>query len=363
MDCVIAGAGVIGIAVARELALAGRDVLIVERERHFGMATSSRNSEVIHGGLYYPEGSLKARLCVEGREALYEFCESHGVPFRRTGKLVVATALGEVEALDAIRTAAHANGVDDVDWVNADRACAEQPGLAAVAALYSPSTGIVDSHNFMLALLGDAEDAGAMVAYGTRITRGEARQDGIALWTDTATDPVLRARTFINATGLHAPKLAARIDGLNSAHIPHQWMARGCYFSLAGRTPFSTLIYPVPAPGGLGVHLTLDMGGQARFGPDVEWVEYIDYEVDAARGDRFYSAIRRYWPGLPDGVLQPAYAGIRPKLSGPGEPAVDFRIDGPETHGVPGLVNLFGIESPGLTASLAVARHVAGLVV
>lgn len=361
-DVVIAGAGVIGLAIARELALAGRDVVVIERERRIGMETSSRNSEVVHAGIYYPQGSLKARLCVEGREALYAYCDSHGVPHRRTGKLIVATSAEEVEALASIRASSHANGVGDVDWIAPVEAAADQPGLVAVAALRSPATGIVDSHAYMLALLGEAEERGAMVAFGTRLT-GAACTDGRHdLFIDEASEPSLRATCLINAAGLQAPTLAARFDGLDPRFVPRQWLAKGSYFSLVGRSPFTTLIYPVPAAGGLGVHLTIDLGGQARFGPDAEWIDTVDYAVDPARGERFYAAIRRYWPDLPDGALQPAYAGIRPKLAGPGEPAADFRIDGPAVHGVPGLVNLFGIESPGLTASLAIARHVRELV-
>ena len=362
VECVIVGAGVIGLAIARALALAGREVVIVEREPHFGMQTSSRNSEVIHAGIYYPEGSMKARFCADGRRRLYDYCDSHRIPHRRRGKLIVATSGDELQALEGIRRAAHANGVGDVHYVAAGQLRREQPELVCVEALRSPSTGIIDSHQYMLSLLGDAQEAGAMIAYASRLTRASAEDDGIALSFDGGGEPTIKAKHLINSAGLHAPALAACIAGLGAAHIPRTFFAKGSYFALPGRSPFSTLIYPVPTAGGLGTHLTLDMGGQARFGPDVEWIEAIDYDVDPQRADGFYAAIRTYWPNLPDGALQPAYAGIRPKLSGPGEKAADFRIDGRTVHGVDGLVNLFGIESPGLTASLAIADHVASLV-
>jgi len=359
VECIVVGAGVIGIAVARALALAGREVVIVEAEPHFGMQTSSRNSEVIHAGIYYPQGSLKARLCVAGRERLYAHCESRHIPHRRCGKLIVATRADQVEQLERIRLAAQANGVTDVDFAPPATIRAEEPALAFVEALHSPSTGIVDSHQFMISLLGDAQEAGAMIAYGTRVSGAAVEDDGIALHFDDA--PPIKARRLVNSAGLDAAALASRIAGLDAAHVPDLLFAKGSYFTLAGRSPFSTLIYPVPSAGGLGVHLTIDISGQARFGPDVEWINALDYDVDPGRADGFYAAIRAYWPGLPDGSLQPGYAGVRPKLHRAGEPAADFRIDGPARHGVPGLVNLFGIESPGLTASLAIADHVAEL--
>jgi len=361
VECVIVGAGVIGLAIARELALAGREVVIVERAPHFGTETSSRNSEVIHAGIYYPPGSKKARFCVAGRHLLYAYCESRGVPYRQCSKLVVATSEAERGALEGIYAAARANGVENLEWVDPATLRSEQPALRCVAALRSPATGIIDSHQYMLSLLGEAEAAGAMIAYATDLTGAEVQPQGIALRFGGSDQPTLSARVLVNAAGLHAAGLARCISGLDRRHVPQTWMAKGCYFTLAGKAPFSTLVYPVPAAGGLGVHLTLDLGGQARFGPDVEWVDTIDYAVPPERGEAFYAAIRAYWPGLADDALQPAYAGIRPKLSGPGEPAADFRIDGPGVHGVPGLVNLFGIESPGLTASLAIARYVAEL--
>ncbi|MEP7349454.1 MAG: NAD(P)/FAD-dependent oxidoreductase [Sphingorhabdus sp.] len=352
IDTVVIGAGVIGLAVARALAMAGRDVVIIESETQFGSITSSRNSEVIHAGIYYPQGSVKAQTCTSGRALLYDYCATHNVAHRRCGKLIVATNDAEAVGLETIRTAAHANGLEDVDWIDAR---AIEPDLRCVAALTSPSTGIIDAHGYMLALLGDAEDAGAMLAYGTRILSGARTSDGIRLVTSAGE---IEATLVVNAAGLEAPALASCIDGLSPQFIPESWLAKGNYFTLSGKNPFSHLIYPVPVDGGLGVHLTLDLAGQARFGPDVEWIDEIDYAVNPARGDVFYEAIRRYWPSLPDGALVPGYAGIRPKISGPGTPAADFRIEGSETHGVDGLINLFGIESPGLTASLAIAEQV-----
>jgi L-2-hydroxyglutarate oxidase LhgO len=355
IDVLVIGGGVVGLAIARALARAGRDVVILEAEPHFGSITSSRNSEVIHAGIYYPHGSLKAESCVAGRNLLYAYCAAHSVAHRQCGKLIVAVDDAEAAKLNAIRDAAHANGVTDVDWIDAKSL---EPDLNCVAALHSPSTGIVDAHGLMLALLGDAEDAGAMIAYGTTARAALGIRDGLRVIT---LEGDIEASLVVNAAGLCAPAFAEAIDVLAPKHIPKRWLAKGSYFTLGMKSPFSRLIYPVPVNGGLGVHLTLDLGGQARFGPDVEWVDSIDYAVDPARGAVFYEAIRRYWPGLPDGALQPGYAGIRPKISGPGEPAADFRIDGPETHGVPGLINLFGIESPGLTACLAIAEHVRDL--
>jgi L-2-hydroxyglutarate oxidase LhgO len=355
IDVLVIGGGVVGLAISRALARAGRDVVILEAEPHFGSITSSRNSEVIHAGIYYPHGSLKAETCVTGRNLLYAYCAAHGVAHRQCGKLIVAVDNAEAAKLNAIRDAAHANGVTDVDWIDAKSL---EPDLNSVAALHSPSTGIVDAHGLMLALLGDAEDAGAMIAYGTTAEVAHGIRDGLRVKTSAGD---IEALLVVNAAGFCAPAFAEAIDVLAPKHIPKSWLAKGSYFALGMKSPFSRLIYPVPVDGGLGVHLTLDLGGQARFGPDVEWVDSIDYAVDPARGAVFYEAIRRYWPGLPDGALQPGYAGIRPKISGPGEPAADFRIDGPETHGVPGLINLFGIESPGLTACLAIAEHVRDL--
>lgn len=358
VDCVVIGAGVVGLAVARALARAGREVLILEAESAIGTGTSSRNSEVIHAGIYYPQGSLKARLCVAGRDALYAFCDSHGVPYRRCGKLIVATDDSQLAGLDALQAHAIANGVDDLQRLDGDEVKALEPQLNAVAGLLSPSTGIVDSHALMLALQGDAEAAGALLALHARVEAVEVLGSGLKVEVGGAEPMTLLATTLINCAGHAAPAIAARTTGLAAARVPPRYFAKGSYFSLATATPFRHLVYPLPEPGGLGVHLTLDLGGQARFGPDVEWVDGLDYTMDESRAERFYAAIRRYWPGLPDGALQPAYTGIRPKISGPGEPAADFRIDGPAEHGIAGLVNLFGIESPGLTAALAIADEV-----
>ena len=359
VECVVIGAGVVGLAIARELALAGREVLILERHGAIGTETSSRNSEVVHAGLHYPAGSLKASSCVRGRNLLYAYCERHGVPYRRCGKLIVATNETQLDDLERIRADANRNGVDDL--VELDRAAARrlEPALECVGALLSPSTGIVDTHALMLALLGEAERCGAALALHSPVLRLTVVDDGIRLECGHDGEAHLVARWVVNAAGLGAIALAAGTQGLAAAHVPKAFLAKGSYFSLSGRAPFSRLIYPVPEPGGLGVHLTLDLGGQARFGPDVEWVETIDYAVDPARAAGFHAEIRKYWPGLPDGQLAPAYSGVRPKIVGPGEPAADFRIDGLETHGIAGLVNLFGIESPGLTATLAIAEYVA----
>ena len=362
VDCIVAGAGVVGLAIARALAIRGREVVILEKAESFGTETSARNSEVIHAGIYYPHGSLMARFCVAGRRALYDYLETRGLPHRRCGKLIVATDGDELEKLGGIRARAARNGVDDMELLSAAEARALEPAVHCTGALLSPSTGIIDSHAFMLSLLGEAEDHGAMLACHTPVVGGRVTAQGIEIETGGAEPMKLRARLFINAAGLGAPALARRLEGFPAARIPGTWWAKGNYFTLAGRQPFSRLIYPVPVPGGLGTHLTLDLGGQARFGPDVEWVEEIDYEVDPRRGDSFYAAIRRYWPGLPDDALQPAYSGIRPKIVPPGAPGQDFMIEGPRDHGVEGLVNLFGIESPGLTSSLAIAEHVAWMV-
>ncbi|QBC31136.1 MULTISPECIES: NAD(P)/FAD-dependent oxidoreductase [Pandoraea] len=360
VDCVVIGAGIVGLAVARAMAMAGREVIILESERAIGTGTSSRNSEVIHGGIYYPPGSLKATLCVEGKHRLYAFCASHGVAHRRCGKLIVATNDRQVGELEAIAANARASGVDDLQWLTAGEVARREPTLQTFGALLSPSTGIVDSHGLMLALQGDAQSAGAMLAFDARVVGARVgHAEGIELDVDTAgVTSTLRANIVVNSAGLYAVDVARTFVGLAPEYIPPRYYAKGSYFTCAQRAPFSHLIYPVPEPGGLGVHLTLDLAGQARFGPNVAWVDEIDYTVNAADGDGFYAAVRRYWPALADGALQPGYAGIRPKISAPGEPAADFRIDGPAVHGVAGLVNLFGIESPGLTASLAIAEAV-----
>jgi L-2-hydroxyglutarate oxidase LhgO len=360
LDCAVIGGGVVGLAVARALALAGREVMVLEAEGAIGTGTSSRNSEVIHAGIYYPQGSLKATLCVEGKQLLYAYAEARGVPHRRCGKLIVATSAEQVAELEAIRLKAAANGVDDLEQISAAQAVALEPQLRCMAALVSPSTGIVDSHALMLSLLGDLENAGGMLALKSAVTRAELEEGGIVLTAQDGTR--LRCRSVVNAAGLGAPDLARHFGGLATETVPTAHFAKGNYFTLSGRAPFGRLVYPVPEPGGLGVHLTIDLGGQAKFGPDVQWVSSPDdLVVDPARGDAFYAEVRKYWPALPDGALIPGYAGMRPKISGPGDPAADFRIDGPRAHGVRGLVNLFGIESPGLTSSLAIGRHVVDL--
>jgi L-2-hydroxyglutarate oxidase LhgO len=361
VDCVVIGAGVIGLAVARRLAQAGREVIVLEAAEGIGTVTSSRNSEVIHAGIYYPAGSLMARMCVSGKRALYDYCRDHGVPHRNSGKLIVATTPNETSKLQSIKAHAEANGVHDLQALSGEEARALEPALNCDAALLSPSTGIVDSHAFMLALRGDAEDAGAAFAFHAPLLRAKASAAGFALDVGGAAPITLACELLVNAAGLAATAVARGIDGMPIEFIPLAYLAKGNYFSCSARAPFSRLIYPVPEPGGLGVHLTLDLAGQARFGPDVEWVDAIDYAVDPARAERFYPAIRRYWPTLPDGALMPSYSGMRPKIVPPAVAVQDFLIQGPKDHGVGGLINLFGIESPGLTSSLAIANHVAGL--
>lgn len=361
VDVVVIGAGVVGLAIARALAFAGREVLILEAAESFGTQTSSRNSEVIHAGIYYPRGSLKARTCVSGRDLLYDFCEQHGVPYRRCGKLIVATSELQLPELEKIRQAARANGVT-LELLTRAQALTLEPQLACEGALHSPLTGIIDSHAYMLALLGQAESRGATLVTASTVTGMQVEPGGGARIAINHEAPALRAHTVINSAGLHAPAVARLIEGFPASHVPTSWLAKGSYFTLSGRSPFARLVYPIPEPGGLGVHLTLDLAGRARFGPDVQWIEECDYTVEPRRSERFYAAIRTYWPELAEGALQPGYAGIRPKISGPTEAAADFRVDGPPTHGVAGIVNLFGIESPGLTASLALAAYVADLV-
>mgnify|MGYP001160684835 FL=1 len=360
-DCVVIGAGVVGLAIARALALAGREVIIVEAASAIGTETSSRNSEVIHAGIYYAPGSLKAKLCIAGRNLLYAYCEARGIAHRRCGKLIVATSEAQIATLKKIRANAAAAGMLDLYPVDADTARRMEPELRCVAALHSPTTGIVDSHGLMLALLGDAEAHGAAIAFNSPVVGGCVRNDGIDLDIGGAEPMRLRCRSVVNAAGLHAQSVARRIEGVPPESIPGSFLAKGNYFALAGKAPFSRLVYPVPEPGGLGVHITLDLAGQARFGPDVEWIDEIDYSVNPQRADKFYAEIRRYWPNLRDGSLYPAYAGIRPKVVPAGSPAADFMIEGPAAHGIPGLVNLFGIESPGLTSSLAIAEYVVKL--
>jgi L-2-hydroxyglutarate oxidase LhgO len=358
VDCVVAGAGVVGLAVARALALAGREVLILEAAEAIGTETSSRNSEVIHAGIYYPANSLMARSCVAGRRRLYAYCAVKGVPHINCGKLIVATDAREDSMLAGIKQRAETNGVEGMRILTAAEAVELEPNLVCTSALLSPATGIVDSHGFMLALQGDAEHAGAVPVFFSPVLGGRVAGRGIEIDVGGADPMTLRCRLLVNSAGLHAPGLAGRIAGMPPERVPVAYYAKGNYFTLSGRSPFSRLIYPVPVPGGLGVHLTVDLGGQARFGPDVEWVDTIDYTVDPSRADSFYAAVRKYWPGLKDGALQPGYAGIRPKTVPKGAPGQDFVVQGPQSHGVAGLINLFGIESPGLTASLAIADHV-----
>lgn len=357
VDCVVVGAGVVGLAAARALAQAGREVLVLEACDAFGTQTSARNSEVIHAGIYYPAGSLKAELCVRGKQLLYDYCAERGLPHQRCGKFIVATDAAQVAQLQGIQAKAAANGVHDLVLLDAAQARAAEPQLQCLAALHSPSTGIVDSHALMLSLLADLEHAGGVLALSSALAHANIAREAIDLIAEDGTR--LRARTVVNAAGLQAPALAARFAGLAPQQVPQAYFAKGNYFTLAGRSPFSRLIYPVPEAAGLGVHLTIDLGGQARFGPDVQWVDDPqDLAVDPARGNAFYAEVRKYWPALPDHALLPAYAGMRPKIVSPGQAAADFVIQGPAVHGVPGLVNLFGIESPGLTSALAIAEHV-----
>ena len=364
LQTLVIGAGVVGLAVARALAQSGREVVVVERATAIGTGVSARNSEVIHGGLYYPPGSLKARLCVRGKGLLYDYCASHGVAHRRCGKLVVATDEAQLAGLESIAQRATNNGVP-VQCLTGREARALEPALRCRAALLSPGTGIVDSHGLMLALQGDLEVAGGMVALGSTFTGGQVTDDGllVRVHSGAGRPTELLAQEVINAAGLYACAVARGMLGLDPDRVPRARYAKGSYFALVGRAPFAHLVYPAPQDAWLGIHLTLDLGGQARFGPDCEWLDRtdpdaIDYDVQAARAEGFYAEIRRYWPGLPDGALRPGYSGVRPKIHGPDEPAPDFRIDFKSQHGVPGLVNLFGIESPGLTSALAIAEYV-----
>jgi L-2-hydroxyglutarate oxidase LhgO len=361
VDCVVIGAGVVGLAIARELALAGREVIVLEAESSIGNHTSSRNSEVIHAGLYYPKDSLKARTCVEGKQRLYAYCAERGIPHARIGKIVVATDDGEVAAVRSYLAKAQANGVTDLEWLGVEALRELEPEVRSVAGFLSPSTGIIDSHAFMLALQGDAETNGATLAFLSPVLAGEARGRDILLHVGGAESMSLACSTVVNCAGLFAQNVARSIAGVPPESIPPQYFAKAHYYTLSGKSPFHRLVYPVATHAFLGVHVTLDLGGQARFGPDVSWVDRVDYSFDQTREPLFYAAIRRYYPGLKDGALQPGYTGIRPKISGPEEPAADFSIQGAAQHGVRGLVNLYGIESPGLTAALAIGAHVARL--
>ena len=361
VECVVAGAGVVGLAVARALARAGREVLVVEAAQGLAEGTSGRGSGVIHAGLYYPTQSLKARLCVAGRSALYAFAEASGVPCKRIGKLVVATSPAEDRALATIAAQARINGVHDLQPLDAKAAAKLEPALVCTSALLSPSTGVIDVTALLHALRADAEEFGAVAAFQAPLEAAVPETSGFTLQIGGAAPMRIRCRTLVNAAGHGASKVARAIDGFAAKHVPQGYLAKGNYFRSSEPVPFSRLIYPIPVPGGIGTHLTIDPAGAARFGPDVEWVDTLDYRVDPRRAERFYADVRRWWPGLPGGALQPDYAGIRPKISGPGQASRDFMIEGEADHGVPSLVNLFGIESPGVTASLAIADHVQAL--
>ncbi|MEQ9109360.1 MAG: NAD(P)/FAD-dependent oxidoreductase [Rhodospirillaceae bacterium] len=361
-DCIVIGAGVIGLAVARAMAMAGRDVIVIETADAIGTATSSRNSEVIHAGVYYPEGSLKARLCVRGREMMYAYCASHGVIAQKTTKLIFAADGSELEGLKSLQAHAGRNGVP-LDWLSANDAARLEPNLKCAAALLSPETGIVDSHSFMLALQGDAEAHGALIAYNSHVIGGRIIADSdrhaIEIETGGADGMKLIGRDVINCAGLGAQQISYRMYGLDQTNIPALHYAKGSYFYLTGKAPFSRLIYPLPGTASLGLHYTLDLSGQGRFGPDIEWTDTLSYDVNPARADAFYEAVRRYWPDLPDGSLRPGYSGIRPKLQAKGEASRDFVIQTPQDTGAIGYTALYGIESPGLTSSLAIAEYVA----
>lgn len=361
VDAIVIGAGCVGLAVGRALAQAGYETIVLERAGEIGTETSSRNSEVIHAGLYYQPGSLKARLCVAGRRALYDFCQSHHVSFEKCGKLLVATDAGEQTSLEAIARTAEANGVEGLHPLSAAEARDLEPAVTCESALLSTETGILDSHAYMLALRGDLEEAGGSIAVRAPFLAARRHEVGFAVEIGGEEPLRLATRLLVNCAGLSARDVALRIEGLEADRVPPAYLARGHYFSLTGPTPFRRLIYPVPVPGGLGIHATLDLAHRTRFGPDVQWIDSIAYDVDAARAATFYPAIRRYWPDLPDGALEPAYSGIRPKITGPGAPAADFMIAGARDRGSPGLINLFGIESPGLTASLAIGDYVRDL--
>jgi L-2-hydroxyglutarate oxidase LhgO len=361
IDCAVIGAGVVGLAIARRLALAGREVVVLEAESSIGNHTSSRNSEVIHAGIYYPTGSLRARMCVAGKQALYRYCPEHGVAHRRITKAIVATAEDEIPTLHKYKEQAERNGVLDLQWLSRDQMAAMEPNVVAVAGLLSPSTGIIDSHGLMLAYQGDAEARGASIVFQSPVLGGEVHDDGTVLRVGGSDPMALKAGIVVNAAGLTAPAVSRSIRGVPERSIPPQHYCKGHYYVLTGKAPFERLIYPVGSGLWHGVHVTLDLGGQVKFGPDLHWQDGIDYSFDTSRESAFYEAIRHYYPGLKDGALQPGYTGIRPKITAKGEPAADFMIQGPRDHGVGGMVNLYGIESPGLTSSLAIGDHVAEL--
>jgi len=358
VDCIVIGGGIIGLACARALAFAGRSVLVLEKCPAIGMETSSRNSEVIHAGIYYPSGSLKAKLCLAGRDALYDYCAARHIPHRRCGKLIVASGGVQAQRLAALYANAHANGVTDVVQLSAAEAEVKEPAVQCSAALFSPSSGIIDTHALMLAYVADIENLGGQVVCNSAVEHVRAHDNGFVV---RSAGTEIHCHELVNAAGLWASAVARSIVGLDPAQVPETYLAKGNYFTLAGQGIFTHLVYPMPEPGGLGVHVTLDLAGQVRFGPDVEWVETIDYAVNSAQADKFDAAIRSYWPDLPRGSLQPGYSGIRPKLQRAADS--DFRIDGPSQHGLAGLVNLYGIESPGITASMAIGQVVAKILV
>jgi len=363
IETLVVGAGVVGLAIARQLALLGHQVVVAEAEKNFGSGVSSRNSGVIHAGIYYPAGSLKAKFCVAGREKLYEYARNRGIPHRQTGKLLVACNDAEIAKLASIKQRAEANGVSDLSDVDAHEAMRLEPELQCVAALVSPSTGIIDIHMLMESLIVDIEAHGGLIAYGNKIDRVEINGAGFRVFLEDGAS--FETSHFINAAGLGAQALAGRISGYDAALIPKQYLAKGNYFGVSGAAPFSRLVYPVPVDGGLGAHFTMNMAGESLFGPDVQWLgegAAIDYAVDASRVDGFYISVSRYWPNVKQRELMPAYSGIRPKLAGKGMGDSDFTIHTSKDHGAKGLVQLFGIESPGLTASLAIAEYVAGQV-
>jgi len=360
-DAVVVGAGVIGLSIAQALAEIGKNVLILERNNNFGQETSSRNSEVIHAGLYYPQGSLKAQLCVAGRHKLYEFCEKRHVPHRRVGKLIFAANPDQLTALEAIQSAGAQAGVEDLSWLDPREVKRLEPALSCSAALLSPSTGIISAHDYMMALLGGAEANGAMFVANTEVTYIRRNGSQWLVYIKGESHAVVSTPLLVNAAGLAAQSLATEIEGLGPEHVPALHLARGVYFSCQRKLPVTHLLYPIPVPGGLGTHLTLDLDGRSRFGPDVEWIDAIDYHVDASRRGAFWAAAKLIWPTLEPEDLVPGYAGIRPKIAGPGEPVADFVISTEADHGLPGLVNLFGIESPGLTSSLAIGDYIAAI--
>jgi len=361
LDCIIIGAGIVGLAVGREMALSGREVFILEAMDGIGNEASSRNSEVIHAGIYYPPGSLKARLCIRGRDLMYEYCTERGIDHKRIGKVITAAGEGEVRELERLLVQARKNGVDDLVQLSGKDLRAVEPGLDGEAGILSPSTGIVDSHSLMEALLRDCREGGADLVLGTRVVGGRVADEGIVLDVGGQEPMIVLCRTVINCGGVHAPFVAHSIEGVPLRSIPPSYMCKGNYFAISGSAPFEHLIYPIPGEESLGIHLTFDLAGKVRFGPDTQWVESVDYSVDPCRAGSFYESIRKYWPGLPEGSLHPDYSGIRAKITGPDAAAADFMIQGPESHGIGGLVNLYGIESPGLTASMAIAEEVVRL--